>query len=121
MEATGQQQGNNVVALPRRAGRPLGSRNKVTREIRDLAQRYTRRALRAVWKLAQEAVEEEVRLRALGLVLSYGHGRPVQSTELTGKNGAALVPPQQVFTKDDAEATARAVAIMLKEAAGAPK
>jgi hypothetical protein len=118
VEPKGQQQGNVVALPPRRAGRPLGSRNKVTREVRELAQRYTRRALRAAWKLAQEAAEEEVRLKAIALVLAYGHGRPIQAQWLTCKDGAPLVPQPRAFTREDAEATAKAVAVMIAEAAG---
>lgn len=82
----------NVVDLPRGLGRPKGLpktggrkrgvRNKATKDVREIAQQYTRRAVRAAWSLATNAESEETRLRALQLILSYGHGRPANRSEI---------------------------------------
>ena len=44
---------------PKTGGRKKGVPNKVTREIRELAQKYTLRAVKKVWKLAEGAEDQE--------------------------------------------------------------
>jgi hypothetical protein len=119
MEAAGNSQANNVVVLPRRAGRPLGSKNRRTVAIEALLQPAVRPAKRLVIALLKdESADMELRVKAAQLVLSYIFGKPRERTELTGKDGAALVPQSRAFTKEDAEATAKAMTTMLLEAAG---
>ncbi len=86
-----QEPGNStseVVDLPQRAGAPKGRRkpegsgrkkgtpNRITREVREIAQKYTARAVRQAWKLAKEAKSQDTQLKALELILAYGHGKP---------------------------------------------
>jgi hypothetical protein len=70
-----------------KGGRPKGSRNRVSREIRELAGKYSPRAVRHAWKLATEADDQSVQLKALELLLGYGHGKPTQRRELSGPEG----------------------------------
>ena len=74
---------------PRRRGRPKGSRNKATREIRELAQKYTKGALRRLKKLS-ESDDQQIALAACKEILDRGHGKPVATSEVTGKDGSAL-------------------------------
>ncbi len=83
-----------MVGLVRPPGRPKGSRNRITKEIRAIAGKYSHRAIRSVWKLAQHAENLDVQLKALTLILAYAHGRPVDRQETTGKDGAPLHPPE---------------------------
>jgi hypothetical protein len=76
--------------LPKTGGRQKGSRNKVTREIREVAGKYTLRAIKQIWSLAQKAENEDVRLKASSLILAYGHGKPTDRQELTGADGGAV-------------------------------
>ncbi len=88
-----QEPGNStseVVDLPQRTGAPKGRRrpegsgrkkgtpNRITREVREIAQKYTARAVRQAWKLAKEAKSQDTQLKALELILAYGHGKPTQ-------------------------------------------
>jgi hypothetical protein len=75
---------------PKTGGRKKGVANKVTREIRELTQKYTTKAVRMAWKIAQESNEDNTRLAAIRLLLGYGHGMPRQRQELTGADGAGL-------------------------------
>ena len=49
---------------PRPGGRPKGSLNKATKEVRQVAGKYTLRACRKLWRLANEGKTEDIQLRA---------------------------------------------------------
>ena len=83
------------------SGRRKGVPNRVTREIRELAQKYTNRAVKQVWKLAQDAKDEDVQLRAITLLLAYAHGKPTQRQELTGADGERLLTRIERVIVDD--------------------
>ena len=74
---------------PRR-GRPKGVPNRVTRDVRAAAQKYTSRALTTLAKLLADA-DPKVRAIAARELLDRAHGKPMTPTELTGKDGAPLV------------------------------
>ncbi len=80
----------DVADLVRPPGRPRGSRNKATKAIREIAQKYTRRAVLRCWKLAKDADNQDVQLKALQLILAYGHGRPTDRQEISGPDGSDL-------------------------------
>ncbi len=77
--------------LPRRAGRPKGSKNRATKEIQAVAQKYTARACRKLWKLANEGKTEDIQLRATVEILDRGHGRPTQTQLVGGTEGGPLL------------------------------
>jgi len=123
MEAEGNCGANNVVALPpRRAGRPRGSKNRRTVEVEQAMRRRLPKGRAALLRLLTDPkVEDEVRFRAVQMIYHYTFGRPVERKEIGGPGGVPLTSPPQAFTKEDAEQTAKAVAIMLAEAAGKSK
>lgn len=87
--------------LAKTGGRKPGVRNRVTRDLKEAAQRYTRRALKELWKIATTpSYPVEVRLKALESVLDRGHGRPARLIELSGPGGAPIeyrsVDPEEV-------------------------
>jgi hypothetical protein len=61
---------------PRKGGRPKGSRNKITKEIRSLAQRHGPKALRALVKLLADK-DPQVRHKAAVELIDRGYGKPV--------------------------------------------
>lgn len=77
------------------AGRPKGAPNKVTRELKALAAKYTKKGVKALAEIAFSktggayAYEEEARLKALGMLLDRAHGKaPVA---ITGEGGQGPV------------------------------
>src|SRR4051812_45456212 len=58
------------------AGRPQGSINKATRELREIAQGYTVEAIETLAHLMRAAESEATRLSAANALLDRGHGRP---------------------------------------------
>jgi len=77
------------------AGRPKGSKNKVTEQKRkrlaDLAQEYTEEALQALVSVVRdETAQYSAKVNAATALLDRAHGKPVQSTEVTGKDGGAI-------------------------------
>jgi hypothetical protein len=88
METSGNPQANITVSLPRRAGRPRGSKNRRTQQIEALLQPAVRPAKRLVISLLKdEKADMELRIRAAQLVLSFVYGKPRERVqqEITGK------------------------------------
>ena len=104
----------DTAGLVRPPGRPKGSRNKITKEIRAIAGKYSHRAVRSVWKLAQHAENLDVQLKALTLILAYAHGRPTDRQELSGPEGKPLMPDLSMPDKE----IARRIALVLSLADG---
>lgn len=70
------------------AGRPAGSKNKVTeqsrRTIADLASAYTDDALAALVKIMRDGQSESARVSAANAVLDRAYGKPVQALDHGG-------------------------------------
>lgn len=63
------------------AGRPLGSPNKLTRPLKELAALHTEGCIAVLIQLRDHAEAEQVRLAAANALLDRGHGRPRQEIE----------------------------------------
>jgi hypothetical protein len=63
------------------AGRPLGSPNKLTRPLKELAALHTEDCIAVLVQLRDHAEAEQVRLAAANALLDRGHGRPRQEIE----------------------------------------
>jgi hypothetical protein len=61
------------------AGRPMGSKNKVTPEIKAMAQKHCPAALQIIVGLAKNADTESTRLAAAKEILDRGYGRARQA------------------------------------------
>ena len=90
---------------PPNSGRQKGVRNHVSRDVKELALNDAPKMLAGLKKLALEAVDERTRLAAITAYLDRAYGRPVQATELTGKDGAPLDRPSSMMS--DLEAVRR--------------
>jgi hypothetical protein len=64
-------------------GRPKGSKNKTTSDIRLLFQTVTAEAFETLCALMRGAEDEKVQLDACKVILDRGHGRPVQTIDQT--------------------------------------
>ena len=94
-EGAGEGNGAAVEVLPpfgpRPVGRPRGSLNKATKEIQAVAQKYTARACRKLWELANEGETQDIQLKATIEILDRGHGRPTQTQLVGGTEGGPLL------------------------------
>lgn len=94
---------------PRGAGRPRGSLNKVTAEVKELAQVHTAQAIQTLAEIMLNGRESStVRVAAANSLLDRGHGRPHQAIDHTtngkdipGTTGVLLVPG--VMSEDEWE------------------
>lgn len=69
----------------RRGGRRAGTQNKITRDLKEIAQLYTREAIEATVKIMRAPrVSASVRLQAIEKILERGHGKPSQAHHLSG-------------------------------------
>jgi hypothetical protein len=88
------------------AGRPPGSANKVTADVREAAQAFTTDAISTLAEI-MKSVEHPAaaRVSAASALLDRGHGKPAQSVKLGGDEEAA--PIQQVlrWAQSTSEAT----------------
>lgn len=66
-------------------GRPKGSRNKSTADVKALARKYTEKAMAELGRLATEAQSEQARVAAIRELLDRGYGKSAQP--LTGEGG----------------------------------
>ena len=60
------------------AGRKPGVRNKVTREIKDIAQSYGPKAITLLWGLAEGAESDAAKVAAIKEILDRGYGKASQ-------------------------------------------
>ena len=66
---------------PGQSGNP-GGRPKIVGDIRALAREHTPEAIAELVRLATKARREEVRLRAIEVLLDRGYGKPNQSVQI---------------------------------------
>lgn len=72
-------------------GRPKGSLNKVTADVKALAGKHGPVAIRELARLAQKAESEAARVAAIKELLDRAYGKPTQP--LAGDKDNPLIPP----------------------------
>ncbi len=82
--------GAAVEDKPKRGGRPRGSLNKATRDVRIAAAKYTARALTVITKLAEQSNDPRVQLQAAIELLDRAHGKPAQTQLLGGADAGPI-------------------------------
>jgi len=74
-----------------RGGRKAGIPNKVTRELKEIAQAYTEEAILTAATIMRSAKKPAAaRLTAVSIILDRGHGKPLQSLEHHGPDGGPI-------------------------------
>lgn len=73
------------------AGRPAGVPNKITADIRALAQEYGPEAIRELATILTTSENHTARIAAAKELLDRGYGKAIQGVELTGKEGGPVV------------------------------
>lgn len=78
------------------SGNPTG-RPKLDPELKELAKAQTAAAVRTLTEIMKSKKSPaNARVAAATALMDRGHGRPVTTTELTGKEGSALFPANNV-------------------------
>lgn len=73
------------------AGRPKGSRNKVTADIKEIAQSFGQEAITHLVEIARDGDAPHVaRVAAIREVLDRGYGKAKQGIEMTGEDGGPV-------------------------------
>lgn len=72
------------------AGRPAGAPNKITSDIRALAQEYGEDAIRELATILTTSENHSARIAAAKELLDRGYGKSKQSVELTGEDGGPM-------------------------------
>lgn len=72
------------------AGRPKGSVNKTTIEVRELARQHGAAAIQKLVALMSIGESEDVQLRAANSLLDRGYGKAAQPTHIGGHDGGPL-------------------------------
>jgi hypothetical protein len=120
METSGNSQANITVALPRRGGRPKGSRNKRTIAVEQAMRKLLPKSKLALVRLLTDAkVADDVRFKAAALVYGYVFGKPTERREVSGPDGKPI--EQSVFTKHDAEGLIEPLKEIYEKARGKSK
>lgn len=79
--------------LPKTGGRTKGARNAATADVKALASQYGAQAVAALAEIATSPDQPaSARVSAANSLLDRGYGKPNQAVELTGKDGAPLIP-----------------------------
>src|SRR5688500_11877843 len=73
------------------AGRPLGSPNKITRPIKELASDFSESSIAKLVELRDHAESEQVRVQASIAILDRAHGRRRQEIDLTRDNQITVI------------------------------
>lgn len=74
------------------AGRPAGSKNKITEEkrqtIAEMASEYTEDALNALVNIVRSGESENARVAASNAILDRAYGKPAQSMDVSNSDGS---------------------------------
>lgn len=77
--------------LPKTGGRQKGTPNKVTADIKEIAQSFGREAITHLFEIARNGdAPPAARVAAVKEILDRGYGKARQDVELTGANGGPL-------------------------------
>ena len=74
----------------RRGGRAKGTPNKITADIKALAQQYGALAIKRLAHLVEHAESEQAQVAAIRELLDRGYGKSKQELEHSGPGGGAL-------------------------------
>lgn len=100
--------GFDPAPIPRRPGRPKGLpkppgsgrqkgvTNRVTKDIREAAGKHGVKALAALVKLLDNS-DPKIVATAAREVLDRAYGKPMQPSEVSGANGAPLIPDEMTY------------------------
>ena len=81
---------------PGQSGNP-GGRRKLPEEMVGLARKHTVEAIETLAKIMQDTkAPAAARVSAASTILDRGWGKAMQPSEMTGKDGAPLIPSLQV-------------------------
>lgn len=80
---------------PEGSGRKPGTPNKVGKEARDLASKYTAKAFRRLATML-DSKDEKVAAIAVREILDRAYGKPVSPSEISGPGGTPLVPAPEM-------------------------
>ena len=73
------------------AGRPLGSVNKLSRPLKELAALHSEDCIAVLVQLRDHAEAEQVRLAAANALLDRGHGRPRHEIDLNDDKRVTVI------------------------------
>ncbi len=77
--------------IPKTGGRVKGVPNKLTADVRALAQEYGPSAIQTLAEIMQDREQvAPARVAAAKELMDRGYGKAVQQTEISGKDGAPL-------------------------------
>lgn len=83
-------------------GRPRGSLNKATKEVKEAAKKYTKKALKTLVDITEKGENESARVAAARELLDRAYGRPTQAVEHSGEGGGPIQSSISVkFVKTD--------------------
>lgn len=71
-------------------GKPKGTKNKSTAEIKELAQTYSAKALETLATIMLASENDTARIAAAKELLDRGYGKVTQPMEISGKDGESL-------------------------------
>ena len=95
-------------AKPPNSGRKKGTRNRVTREIAEIAQKHGKKIVDGLVAEFNKTEDAEVKVKIASLVLSYGYGQPTRRNEISGVGGGPI--QQQTEITQAAQRVAEAFA-----------
>ena len=72
------------------AGRKAGVPNKATAEIKEIAQQYTDKAIKALADVVENSESDAARVSAANSILDRAYGRPSQSVAISGADGGPV-------------------------------
>ncbi len=91
------------------AGRPLGSPNKLTRPVRELAAAYGPDALYTLVEIMNHGESETARIAAAKELLDRGHGRPKTELEVNRRSIHVIVDRSGGCTENSVDIPVRAL------------
>ena len=97
----GERKGGRPKGLPKTGGRKKGTPNRATKELKEVARKYTARALRELARLAEKSEDEAVRLKACAELLDRGHGKPTTHAVVGGDGGHPIQRQQLIVNASE--------------------
>ena len=82
---------------PAGSGRQKGTRNRVTKEIAEIAQKHGKVIVDGLVKEFKTTDDLDVKVKIASLVLSYGYGQPTRRSEVSGPDGSPIQQQTEIL------------------------